>query len=272
MWVDQKQKEALIDPKNRGNILNESLINACAVSLKSQRDEVRAREIAAGHLKNSVNEQCRVNNYFTNVNDRHQMCRLNSLCAWINGSCQVNDPMRQGPSQSLGKWVEFSPYTSSAMSILSTLKLKDGAKSTYKDFVENVEKLLVNKLFTEYFIDKVQPYTKLRKLVDTSGVSGVMANKYIAHFNGEQIKYFCKFLINKYKLKVTDNEQDSLLKEVLEAYINNETYLNKAFVNEANEVPDVNKVDKWMQEFMDVSPEANHLFKTHDLWVAQYIH
>lgn len=289
-WVTQKKNEALMDPQNRGRLVNETMIGQCAQSLIEQGKYVLSAENTKGYVKESFDKSCHLNNMFHKMSDRQYACSRDSMCAWVNGTCQLNDNDGVVSYDSTSRFIEFNPYTIRALGQLrkyitfvtlpatQTWVDATGDNSTGADvetYKNKLEQLFTGMLFTDMFSQKVLQFPNLSKLMETRSADpeGVRVNPYMAHVFGDLLKFFAKYLIAKYSLRVPDRNQDSLLMEAFEAYINNEStkYID---LNPEKKIFTITSLQQELQEFMfgmKYSHMSTGILNKHDTWVAGYL-
>lgn len=300
-WVAQKAHEAQLNPSVNNDMYARSLVGACAAALVDQKDYTLQMEGVKGVVKDVVNESCAANNIYTNMKDRIDSCSRDSMCAWIDGSCKVDDQQRYS-SETTARYITFNEYTERALMYLraaiedpgfdGTLEPLDGRSlsggttmlSAYtgsypntlgvivgaSGYANELEQLITDKVFTQYFDDNIQPYTHIKLLMQTrsSDAEGIRANEYMSHMCGDVLKYFAKYLKNKYSLKVVDNNQETFLAEVFAAYCKNESHIATFNVNKL--IPSITKIDRLFREFY-TSEYGVKLFAMHDAHIAPYI-
>lgn len=267
-WVAQKRNESIIDAKVRGNPFMESLIGQCAIALTEQSKYIINMENIKGYVKEGLDSRCKLNNVFHRAADRQFACSRDSICAWVNGTCQLNDSERSIGHESTARFVQFNPYTIRALMQVSNYFAKpDNSGAT---LAADFEKLVTGHLFTDLYSQTVQQYTNLAKLMETrSGdAEGVQIHPYLAHIFGDLLAGYAKYLIRKFELKVIDNNQDSLLFEAIKAYVeNNSRILNQNF---NQNVPTIAQFRDSMTNFMQ-SSDAMMILGQHDQHIGRYI-
>jgi hypothetical protein len=275
-WIKQKEYEAKIDPVN-ADIISQSVIGSCAVALVDQKKQVLAKEYVANEFKGMAADSCSAHNKFPHPELRLIECNRDQLCSWINGSCQLADQKRNGPSDTADRYINFNQYTIRALGALrEVVSLVDKTRIIPGNdcvvYSNNVDDIFVRKLFTEIFNKKVAVFDSLGRMVETSSADyeGTKVTKYMPKIYDDMILGYARFLIRTYDLNVIiDKGQDTLLAEAFSAYIKNNT-VTKKIVRSANILP---SYDEWVQSLTVYaeSPELTQILNKHNMVVSGFL-
>jgi hypothetical protein len=280
-WVASKQQAALLDDQVNNYGANTPLINACAVALVDQSGYTNNMMAVKHAVKNVAANSCTAENMYTNPAMRELSCKQNTLCAWLNGTCVLNDygSGKTGPQSTKARYINYDNYTVAAFESLRTYIESIDTSNNGVVTANQVEQFFVDKLFTEIFTRKARAYPALAKFLETrsTDTEGVMANKYLSSFYGNLLASFATYLIRKYSLNVKNvANQNTLLKQAYEAYHDANSrdprvkHLNVPPAKNPLRILDKDSLEKLFADYEN-SAEAHALFNLHNAHLSKYV-
>jgi hypothetical protein len=276
-WVASKQHAALLDDQVNNYGANTPLINECAVALVNSSGYTNNMMAVKKAAKGIVADSCTAENMYTNPALREVSCKQNNLCAWLNGTCVINDYAngKTGPQATKGRYINYDNYTVAAFESLRSFIEEKGKASNGVVTANQVEQYFIDKLFTEIFTRKARGYSAIAKFLETRSTDGegIMVNKYLSSFYGNMLASFATYLIRTYSLNVKNiASQNTLLKQAYEAYYdaNSSDPRVKGLTVNASRILDKASLEKLFADYEN-SREAHMLFDLHNNHLSRYV-
>jgi hypothetical protein len=280
VYINKKLQEAKLNDEVANYGRDTPLINQCARALVEQAGYVSGMEKVKSAAKSIVADSCSAENVFTDPALRELSCRQNSMCAWLNGTCILNDyNKRTGPRETKARYIKYDPFTiatfASLQKAIGEMNVGSSGKNLQK-IANDTEQFFVDKLFTEMFTRKAQAFPSIAKFLETrpSDGEGSYTNKYLSAFYGNLLAAFAKYLIRKYSLNVRDiNSQNTLLAQAYTAYYNADSRdpMVRNTAAPGTRILDTSDLAKLFADF-EHSIESTQLFNTHDNHLKQFVY